>query len=325
MEKKYAIYALLSCLLLSLGIKTNAQYDAQLSNYWAALSYYNPAYVGQSGNLELMGLNRQQWVGIEGAPKSLIITGDMPIKFLGRTHGVGASMFSENIGLFTHSIISGQYAYQKKLWKGNLSLGIKLGMIKESFRGTGVNLGEEVENNEGEGETIGTDEGMPNTDLDGSGIDLGIGIYYTRGKWYAGFSSQHLNQASVEIGDKHNFDLTRSYYLVGGYNMILNNPLLELQPSAFMKQAAGTMQAELSLRMIYNKLFWGGLSYRYKDSGILMLGGQYKSICAGYAYDFPMSDIGKESFGSHELFVKYVMEIDLDKRKKSKHKSIRML
>jgi hypothetical protein len=56
-----------------------------------------------------------------------------------------------------------------------------------------------------------------------------------------------------------------------------------------------------------------------------MLGGKFKMIEAGYAYDFPISRIIKASTGSHEVFIRYSMEIDLNKRIKNKHKSVRIL
>jgi len=57
----------------------------------------------------------------------------------------------------------------------------------------------------------------------------------------------------------------------------------------------------------------------------LMLGGKFKMIEAGYAYDFPISRIAKVSTGSHELFLRYNMELNMKKKGKYKHKSVRIL
>jgi len=84
-------------------------------------------------------------------------------------------------------------------------------------------------------------------------------------------------------------------------------------------------QLDVSVRMIYNKQLWGGLSWRKGDALTLMFGGKFKMIEAGYAYDFPISRIIKESTGSHEVFIRYSMEIDLNKKVKNKYKSVRIL
>jgi hypothetical protein len=56
-----------------------------------------------------------------------------------------------------------------------------------------------------------------------------------------------------------------------------------------------------------------------------MLGGKYKMIEAGYSYDYPISRIVKSSWGSHELFLRYVVELNKKKSVKNKHKSVRIL
>ena len=82
---------------------------------------------------------------------------------------------------------------------------------------------------------------------------------------------------------------------------------------------------DVSMRLLYNNLLWGGLGWRLDDAAIVMIGGHYKNIQAGYAYDFPVSAIRKGSTGSHEIFMKYITELDLGKGKKNKHKSVRIL
>ena len=98
--KKY----LLLIILMVTGITgIRAQYDSQLSQYFMAMGYYNPAYAGVREDLNLLALSRLQWIGIEGAPKSFFIHADMPFK-LGKTnHGVGLLIFTEGIGLFQNT------------------------------------------------------------------------------------------------------------------------------------------------------------------------------------------------------------------------------
>ncbi|MDR0541733.1 MAG: type IX secretion system membrane protein PorP/SprF [Dysgonamonadaceae bacterium] len=338
---------ILACciLLFSAGQSLRAQFDMQLSNYWAAPNYYNPGYAGQSGNLELTGLYRMQWLGMEHAPKSGILLGEMPLPVMGREHGAGLFMYSDQIGLFSTTMISGQFALKMKLFGGSLGVGIQGGYITESFDGTKIEIPDDAEHNP-------VDPAIPVAKVEGTSIDAAFGIYYTDSlkRWYVGFSAAHLFSPALELNENYVLDIPRSYYFTAGYNIRLNNPLLELRPSVLLKTTemsslyidndsliASTKpntlkgmwrqtQVDVSLRLVYNKMFWGGISWRKGESMILMLGGQFKMVEVGYAYDAPVfSDLIRTTSGSHELFIKYVMDMNFKKGSKGKHKSVRIL
>jgi len=319
-----------------------AQFDTQLSNYWAAISYFNPAYAGQTGNLEATLLSRIQWLGIENAPRSTIVTAQMPYSFLGKVHGVGASFYNDRSGLFSVSVYSGQYAWKKKMLKGNFSAGVQIGYINQSFDGTKVEIPEDDYHEQ-------TDEAIPNTLVSGASIDVAFGLFFSKEKWFAGLSVNHLLAPTLILSDNYTYEIPRSYYFTAGYNIRLSNPLLELRPTLLvktmemsslyldedslvekvetnvMKAMLRNTQVDVSLRLVYNKQLWGGLSWRKGDALTLMLGGKFKMIEAGYAYDFPISRIIKESTGSHEVFIRYSMEMNFNKKNKNKHKSVRIL
>ena len=75
--------------------KAMAQADAQFTQYWAVQNYYNAAATGTSDFINIRGGTRQQWVGIEGAPKSFLVTAESPFKFLGKRFGAGLIMHQE--------------------------------------------------------------------------------------------------------------------------------------------------------------------------------------------------------------------------------------
>ena len=344
--KKAAIAFLI--FLLPAGQTLLAQFDAQLSNYWATTNFFNPGYAGQSGNLELTGLYRMQWLGIEHAPKSGIVLGEMPLRLLGKEHGVGLSMYNDQIGLFKSTVISGQFAFKMKLFGGSLGIGLQGGYISSSFDGSKV----EFHFPESGDIHDPTDPAIPQANVEGKAIDAAAGIFYTDSlkRWYVGLSATHLIAPSLELNQNYVLDIPRSYYFTAGYNIPLNNPLLELRPSVLLKTTElsslyvqgdslvvetkpntlkGMLkqtQVDVSLRLVYNKMLWGGLSWRKGESMILMLGGHFKMLEVGYAYDVPVfSDLLRATSGSHELFIKYVMDMNLKKGSKGKHKSVRIL
>ncbi|MDH8701444.1 type IX secretion system PorP/SprF family membrane protein [Dysgonomonadaceae bacterium PH5-43] len=343
------IIVIASALLFSVIFTLKAQFDSQLSNYWAITNFYNPAYAGTSGNIELTGLYRLQWLGIENAPKTGIIAGDMPLKIGDKQHGVGVSMYNDKIGLFKSNVLSGQFAYKLKMFGGNMSIGLQAGYINQSFDGSKVVLPDNVGNNE-DGSGSGTsDDAFPTAEVSATGFDAALGLFFSKPKWYVGLSVTHLTAPKLDLNDNTVLEIPRSYYFTAGYNIKLNNPLLELRPSVLVKTTElssfyvegdsllvetkeNTLkglwtqtQIDVNLRMVYNNSLWGGVSWRKDDAVIIMLGGKFKMFEVGYAYDFPISKIRTSSTGSHEIFIKYALEIDTKKGKKGKSKSVRIL
>ena len=129
--------ALRYILLLVMTITTSkamAQADAQFTQYWAVQNYYNAAATGTSDFINIRGGTRQQWVGIEGAPKSFLVTAESPFKFLGKRFGAGLIMHQESIGLYRTLNIDLQLSYKIKLFKGQLSAGVQFGYIDQTFK-----------------------------------------------------------------------------------------------------------------------------------------------------------------------------------------------
>lgn len=134
-NKRYLL--LLLMVLPSMGL-LRAQDDTQLSQYWAMPSYYNAGAAGIYEKLNLRAATRQQWVGMPGAPKSFLALADMPLRFLRADHGVGVMLANDSYGLFKTTSLGLQYAYKVRLWGGQLSLGLQLGLVSQTFDGTGV-------------------------------------------------------------------------------------------------------------------------------------------------------------------------------------------
>jgi hypothetical protein len=61
------------------------------------------------------------------------------------------------------------------------------------------------------------------------------------------------------------------------------------------------VQMDLTTRVYYRDDYWAGLSYRTGDALILLLGLKYDRFYFAYAFDFTLTDIRRQSFGSHEL------------------------
>jgi type IX secretion system PorP/SprF family membrane protein len=119
--------------------------------------------------------------------------------------------------------------------------------------------------------------------------------------------------------------LARHYYATAGYILQLPNPALELLPSFFALSDGRTIQFSATSLIRYNKKAWAGVSYRPGDAVVGIAGIElFNGIRVGYAYDFPTSDIRKNTSGSHEFMVNYCFSLSMGKSP-MRYKSIRFL
>ena len=308
-------------LFLATNYKVVAQFDALFTQYGQMMNYYNPAVAGSTDFMRLNVAAKMQWLGFKNAPIGFLVNGEMPLKFFGRKHGVGLSLFSEGLGLFDNLTLGGQYAYQLKLWGGTLGIGVQPGFFSQTFDGT------KAVPPEGEGGSK-DDEAIPTTKVDAMAFDMNMGVFYNSPTIYGGMSVMHLSEPSIKLTNKYGTFIARSYYLTLGYNIRFKESLFELHPSAFLKTTFQFYALDVQAKLVYNKMFWGGLNWRMNmrnDAVSLFLGAKFGNIKFGYAYDLPISMVLKGSSGSHEVFLSYEMDVSTPKGTKNKHKSIRIL
>ena len=298
-----------------MAVRAAAQYDASFAHYWAMEPSFNPAAVGKEAKLNVVGAYALQMAGFEHNPKTMYAAADMPFYAIGSYHGVGVQLLNDEIGLFSHKRLSLQYAYQRRLLKGKLSLGVQLGMLGETFDGSRLELEE------------GNDPVLPTTSVNGSGVDLAAGIYYQARSWYVGASVLHLNQPVITLGETSELGIDATYYFTAGYNIQLNHPFFKVQTSVLGRTDGATWRADVTGRVKYEhdkKVMYAGLSYSPTNSVTVLVGGRWHGIHLGYSYEFYTSAISVGN-GSHELFVGYQTELNLYKKGRNLHKSVRLL
>jgi len=311
--------AFVSLIFLVLGATVlYAQFDAQFSQYWACANYYNAANAGESGGGRALLINRQQWVGMPGAPKTLFAQADMPVSRWGKDHGIGLNLLSDNIGLFSNSTLSLNYAYKINLWGGRLSVGTQLGFINQSFDGTKVNIKDFTSAGYEAG-----DDAIPSSTVQAMAFDLGLGVWFSKDNFFTGVSVAHLTEPTIDFDENSSVYIGRVFYLTSGLKLNLENPDWTLFPTMLIKSDFKASQIEATLRGEYKQKIWGGISYRYKDAVVFLVGIHKSSISAGYAYDLSTSKIFNVSRGSHELFAQY--EFDFRLKKNSKRKILKSL
>ena len=265
--------------------------------------------------MNVAGAYATQLAGFEHNPKTMYIGADMPVYLMNNYHGVGLQILNDAIGLFSHKRLGVQYAFQPRLWGGTMSVGIQASLLSETFEGSKLELIDD------------SDPLFVKSDINGTGLDLNAGIYYNHRNWYAGVSVTHLNSPTVELGEKNELNVSSAYYLTGGYNIRMKNPFLTIHTSFLGRTDGVAWRADVTGRLKYThekRVMYAGLSYSPTNSVTVLIGGNVRGIHLGYSYEIYTTAI-RIGNGSHELFVGYQTDVNLFKKGRNLHKSVRIL
>lgn len=296
-------------------VSVRAQYDPAFSHYYDMEPSFNAAAVGKAPKLNINAVYNMSLAGFENNPKTMYAAADIPFYFLKTYHGAGLQLLNDQIGLFRHQRLEAQYAVKFKLFGGTMSLGVQAGLLNENFDGSKIDLEDS------------SDPAFITSSVDGNSIDLCAGLYYTNGPAYAGLSVQHANAPTIELGESNEIKVDRTYYFTGGYNIKLRNPFLTIKPSVLVRTDLTGYRADITGRLVYNmekKNMYVGVNYSPGNSVAVHVGGCVHGIMLGYSYEYYTSGISFIN-GSHELFIGYQMDVNLTKKGKNIHKSVRIL
>ncbi len=295
--------------------ETYAQQAPAFLHYWELAPQYNPAAAGQNSQLTISAAYQTHATGFEDAGGTMYAGADMAFQF-GRTrHGVGAVFQKDEIGLFAHQRFSLLYAYHFRLFGGTMSIGAEADMLSEKIDGSKADLGDA------------NDPAFPSSEMTGSKFDASVGVWYTHGPWYAGLSAQHLTAPTILLGETNEYEVKSLYNFTAGYNIRTRTPLFNIVPSAMLRYDGTDFRADVTARLVYareGKRLYGGVNYSPEHSVALFVGGTFHGFDIGYSYDANTQGIGLES-GMHEVTLTYRLDLNLSKRGKNAHKSVRWL
>ena len=120
----------LTLFLASMAFAMFAQYDMHHTHFMHNKLAINPGYTGDREVFAMTALYRNQWFGIEGAPKTFSLHAHSP--FLNNRNGVGLSLMNDKIGMMNTTYAGLSYAYRLKVSDdATLSIGIQ-GRVEHS-------------------------------------------------------------------------------------------------------------------------------------------------------------------------------------------------
>ncbi len=281
------------------------QQDAQYTQYMYNTISINPAYAGSRGVLSIVGLHRSQWVGLDGAPRSLTLSGHTPLGGKNQV-GIGISLVRDEIGPTQETYLDIDFSYTIQTSEiGKLSFGLKAGghLLDVDF-----NKLTRFDINDPNFENSIENKFSPN---------VGVGLYYHTNKFYIGLSApnlletDHFDESATTTSSNSSSFIAReriNYYLIMGYAFDLSTEV-KLKPALLAKAVSGApLQVDVSASLLlYDKFIIGG-GYRWDAAVSGILGFQLSdSMLIGFAYDRETTELGNTSFndGSYEVLIRY--------------------
>ncbi len=279
--------------------------------------HQNPAFAGLQDEICVNIINRQQWMGMEGAPKTTVLTANTPISLFGTNSGLGISIMDDRIGMETTFSGKIDYSYIHNIGIGRLSFGIKLGIFNKSFEGTWRT----PDNKQFPG-----DPALPQEKAQALVFDLGLGATYSLNNFYLALSAIHLTQPEFKFSNENHVSYLRQhYFLMTGYNLNIASNSIELSPNLLVQFDKSSPQFVISINATYNKKFWGGVTYRTMSELEANLGIElFNGIKIGYSYGLSLSKMLKANEGSHEIMIGYCFNLELG-GVPQKYRSVRFL
>ena len=246
----------------------------------------NPAYAGSNEVLNVTAINRNQWVGFDGAPRTTTFSLHSPLK--NKKINLGLTFINDQYGITKQNKINVVYAYRLFFKKCSLSFGLQAG-----FNFVRNNWNQIATTQSGDQVFTGqySQQNIP---------ESGFGMYFKHEKFFAGVSAPDLLTLKKIDGLLYKPALFSAGYLFSVSEEI------KIKPSVVLKYIK-TSPVEVDLNTnVYFKAFGLGISYRTNDAMVFMatynLGPQFS---AGYSYDLTISKLGTFVRGSHEIMLKY--------------------
>jgi type IX secretion system PorP/SprF family membrane protein len=289
---------LILSVLLVLNQSARAQFEPQFTQYMFNEMFINPAYAGSREQISATMVYRNQWVGLEGAPKTQTASIHGPL--MNKKLGLGLTIMNESIGVTKQLAVYGNYAFRIQVGSnGAFAMGLQAGFINHQ-----ENLSEVITNEENDNEFL---FNTPRVVLP----NAGYGMYYNTDKFFVGlsiprmFKNEVSGDGTADVSNSFEFKYWH-YYLTSGYVFPVSENI-KMKPSVMIKAVQGApLNADLTLQALFMDVFWLGISYRTEDSFSAL--GTFQvtpKLRIGYSYDYTTTELSNYSNGTHEINLGY--------------------
>lgn len=301
MNKTKYIISLFFLLLGWLG-SARAQSRKYISSFSHFQSYFNPGLTGYEGST-LRGFVRNQWSGIEGAPKSYFISaeldfGDLSGKgdpALTGKNAVSVNMLQETHGAFRETEFTFGYASRVRLSE-KLNVRLGAGINYQSVRLDGNLLTTEEQDDPTLGQYLGQFSNM-------KVVDFNLGIALTHANYYVSYGIHRVNGGRISSGDEFMDAYPASNVVQAGYRNAISPTVAVIVNAFYRSQKDQQDNFEFNVKALLLDRVWLGIGQRIDHFTNAQAGLVTKRLRLGYVFEFPIGGDYQLRGNTHEFTV----------------------
>ena len=303
-----------SILFLTRMFHAYSQQEAQFSQYIFNGLYINPAYAGYKEEMYTQMFYRSQWIGVEGAPKTLAASIDGASE--SKNVGMGLLISYDAIGAQSNMSAYANYAYRLQIGKdesSRLSFGLGFGAIQAGIDGSKLTS------------IDGNDNLVPTNTQSSLLPDARAGIFFSNKRMFAGFSATNLLAQYFMNGKDNNLKslVPKLHYYFTAGAIFQTSPDVAVKPSFLLKDDdSGPTSLDLNLFFLFKNRVWLGGFYRtsvklYEKPylpdalaksnamGIITELFATEKLRLGYSFDYSLNRLQNNNYGAHEVSLGY--------------------
>ncbi|HVW94509.1 MAG TPA: PorP/SprF family type IX secretion system membrane protein [Mucilaginibacter sp.] len=300
--QQYIKFIVIITALMATGKIAGAQTQQfSYTQYMDNLTPLNPAYsvLDQAWSVNTMA--RKQWVGIDGAPTTFLINGNMPLSSINASAGL--VVLNDKFAIERQTEANAYFAKAIQLGQNNyLAVSLNAGLRNYVANYSQLDPGDPVFAND-------VRQTRPN---------VGFGVMYFSDWYYLGVSVPELTITSLgtaSVQDNNNF---KSHYYFTGALLTRFDDDFTFKPSVLFSYARGVPLITDFSGIVYVRQTLGiGGSYRLnaEAAGIITL--NLDQFHIGYSYQFGTSsdNLGGFHMATHEVTLGYRFGKGITKRK----------
>lgn len=297
--RKIAILCIAALAMLFDAGKISAQQDPIYVQYIDNLLLINPGFAGSKVDGKVLLVSRNQWVSVEGAPKTYSLSYTTPMK--NKNIGLGFSVMNDQIGPQQQTGVYFDYSYFLKVSdKYRMGMGLKGGVSFYRAALTELN-------------PINPDPIFSKDIYKNFLPNLGVGMYIFSDNTYFGISIPKLIENKITRDDYETGYVQKEkihfYYVMGRQFKLAED--FDIKASTMMRLVKGApLSFDLTALAGFKERIWIGGMVRFNAAyGAIAQFQVTNKMVIGYSYELPVQQISNFSNGTHEIMFGYNFNI----------------
>jgi len=295
-------------LLLTYFCLSNHSFGQQQVHYTQYLNnklWMNPGYAGSHNRLSIQAISRNQWIGLDGAPRTSAISLHTPLK--NDRIGLGLTITTDQAGPMNSLAITGNYSYglfHNEAFK--ISLGLQTSMMRYELDFRDIQT------------TSAGDQSFLEEPASMNLVNFGFGVYAQSDRMFFGLSIPYLINNGLAFNEIDGIQRAQQdihAYLMAGY-LFTYNKNIDIKASLLLKYLNNApIDMDISGTAIFNDRLWAGFNYRLGGQQVDFLGESIDLIFQyqvstrtrlGLSYDYTIGELQFETSGTLEFLAQYV-------------------